>query len=429
MMRKFDRYTVLEVLRESAYGATYLVEHESLLCRRIIKCVKKIHPDYRSLLREARILQRIRCESIPVVYDVEEREDEFILVEEYIEGESMKNFLKRKKSLSESDLIDYSMQLCDLLIYIHDPEHKVLHLDLKPDNLLISDEKMKLIDFGSAICQFENESGYIASGTPCFAAPELFENGKMSEETDIYSMGKVFEYMLLYAKLSPKGYNEIIKMCVRASEKRFANALEVKEALKALNTGRVKCYEGGRWFSVTGIPTDYHSTYFAYLLAKALAKHGTVLFIDCNPKRNSESLERKAENETKEGFVYETEGITVAKRVLAGDVKGWRNRGYNFVVVDFGSALPDTAEVPFEESFLVGSFVPWTIRFFVEYVSRTVRSGNPHIVITEGNMRVPKGLSDHCLVSGPITKSSAKNVTCCILKKILKRKKLHVAKK
>ena len=106
MMRKFDRYTVLKVLRESAYGATYLVEHESLLCRRIIKCVKKIHPDYRSLLREARILQRVRCESIPVVYDIEELEgqlhdDDFEEYSEFLDNEEasdadLLNFLTRE---------------------------------------------------------------------------------------------------------------------------------------------------------------------------------------------------------------------------------------------------------------------------------------------------------------------------------------------
>ena len=150
-----DKYRFLKLMHQGIGGEVFLVEHKALACRRVIKTVKKTHPQYGSLVQEAKLLQQFHHPSIPIRYDVIESDTAAYLIEEFIEGESLRQYFLRLKSLSDVLLLTYSKQLCELLHYIHNPAHRVLHLDLKPENILISDCQIKLIDFeiGRASCR------------------------------------------------------------------------------------------------------------------------------------------------------------------------------------------------------------------------------------------------------------------------------------
>lgn len=86
------------------------------------------------------------------------------------------------------------IQLCSVLAYLHDREPKILHLDLKPDNILVNNGKLYLIDFGSAVEGAGRREGGL-TGTPGFAAPECYQ-GEAREQSDIFSAGKLMEFML-----------------------------------------------------------------------------------------------------------------------------------------------------------------------------------------------------------------------------------------
>ncbi|MCR5823532.1 MAG: serine/threonine protein kinase [Lachnospiraceae bacterium] len=414
-----DGYRILKVLKESPSGAVILAEHESLGARRIIKSLSAQHPDYAQLTREARIMQKFRNDAIPIIYDIREENGYTFLIEEFIEGESLKNYLKRHIKISGSEILDYSIQLSEILMYIHNPAHRVLHLDLKPENIIVSDHRMKLIDFGSAICREESGREQPIYGTPGFCAPEMSEGGDVNVATDIYILGKIFEYMLLFTPAAPAGYKRIVESCTRKAKMQFTDSGEVREALLALKKRKnVKRYEEGIWFAVTGIPTGYHSSCFAFNLALHLKKitGANVLVLDCNSDSNLEQLEDPDSYRESQEFSFEKDGITIAKRVFCEDVKGWRGRGYDFVICDFGTESSDAAEIYFEKKFLVGSLMPWTRAEWDAALSAAGYDKHTGVVITEGSSRFGSDKMKRCDIIENRTFRMSRKVTRCILK-------------
>ena len=414
-----DGYRVLKVLKESRSGVVMLAEHEGLGARRIIKCLSKEHPDYDRLTREARIMQRFRNEAIPIIYDIREGDGYTFLIEEFIEGQSLKDYLKRHIKLSESEILDYSIQLSEILNYIHNPAHKVLHLDLKPENIIVSDHRMKLIDFGSAICREESGSKQMIYGTPGFCAPEMTESGDVDYATDIYILGKIFEYMLLFTPVTPTGYRKVVDSCIRKAKIQFTDSGEVKAALVALQKKkRVQRYEEGMWFAVTGVPTGYHSSWFAYKLARLLIKitGANVLVLDCNSDSNLEQLEDSDSVRESHEFSFRKDGITIAKRVFYEDIKGWRGRGYDFVICDFGTESADAAEIYFAKKYLVGSLMPWTEAAWDAALSSAGYDKHTAVVITEGSRKYGSSKMAKCDIIENRTFRMSRKVTRCILK-------------
>ena len=414
-----DGYRVLKVLKESKTGAVILAEHEGLATRRIIKCILRDHPDHEQLTREARIMQRFRSEAIPTIYDIKEEDGKTFLIEEFIEGESLRNFLKRRKQISESEILDYSIQLSEILMYIHNPAHRVLHLDLKPENIIVSDHRMKLIDFGSAICREEIGSKQKIYGTPAFCAPEMLTGGDLCYATDIYILGKIFEYMLLFTPVAPAGYKRIVECCIRKAKMQFTDSGEVRDALLALQKKKkTKRYEEGMWFAVTGVPTGYHSSWFAFNLARLLKKitGANVLVLDCNSDSNLEQLEDSDSSRESQEYSFKKDGITIAKRVFYEDIKGWCGRGYDYIICDFGTESSDAAEIYFKKKYLVGSLMPWTAAEWDAALSSAGYDKRTAVVITEGSRSYGSDKMGKCDIIENRTFRMSHKVTRCILK-------------
>lgn len=384
-----DKYRVLRLLQHGIAGDILLVEHKALTCRRILKIIERNHPHYDFLVKEARVLQQFCHPSIPIIYDICEYDTKTYLIEEFIEGENLKQYFQRQGSLSEVLLLNYSIQLCEILQYIHGPAHRILHLDIKPENMLLSDYQLKLIDFGSAICQKKDELNTAYFGSPGFAAPEQMTAGALSEETDIYGLGKLMQYMLFYAEKVPKGFPEIVQNCLRTGAKRYTSADQVKQDLQRLKLKKTRKQPMEQWYAVAGIPTGYHSTVFALQLADYLKRRHkkSVLILDCNSVNGMEQLENyeTTSSEAQKSFVYERNNITIAKRVAPQEVKGWRGRGYSYIICDFGNLSVQTAGIPFTRCFCTGSMTAWTVDFWKQYLEELNPTQKNALIITEGD--------------------------------------------
>lgn len=388
-----DKYRFLKLMHQGIGGEVFLVEHKALACRRVIKTVKKTHPQYGSLVQEARLLQQFHHPSIPIIYDIAECDTAAYLIEEFIEGETLRQYFLRLKSISEALLLTYSKQLCELLHYIHSPAHRVLHLDLKPENILISDCQIKLIDFGSAICRKQEEPIGAFFGSPGFYAPEQAEAGCLSEQTDIYGLGRLLEYMLLYAKKSPKGFSDVVQNCLRNGRKRYTSVEQVKQEIEQLAHGKKasKTALAGRLFAVTGIPTEYHGTALAAVLASYFSKKGKrVLLLLCSRSSAQNSLEEEdaGEQEEMHGFVQERNGIMVAERVALQEVRGWRGRGYDYIICDLGANTPSATGLVFACWFCVGSMSEYTNRFWHRMLDEALQEQQTALIVTEGDVRL-----------------------------------------
>jgi len=153
-------------------------------------------------VKEARTIARLDHPGIVRIHDVFEENGTAYYVMDFIEGENLNDMVKREGPLPEGRALGYIRQVADALSYVHD--HKIMHLDVKPANVLVrkSDDKAILIDFGTAK-QYDSE-GTQTSTTPVglsvgYAPIEMTKPGGVqtfSPETDVYSLGATLYYLV-----------------------------------------------------------------------------------------------------------------------------------------------------------------------------------------------------------------------------------------
>ena len=152
-------------------------------------------------VKEARLIAALKNPHVIGIHDIFEENGTAYYVMEYIGGGSLKDMVKRKGALSEAEALDYIRQIGDALSYVH--ERKILHLDVKPANVLIDEGNVAvLIDFG--ISKRYDDTGSQTSSAPVgiskgFAPIEQYKQDGVSGFapcTDVYSLGATLYYLL-----------------------------------------------------------------------------------------------------------------------------------------------------------------------------------------------------------------------------------------
>lgn len=211
--------------------------------------IKKAFSD-KSSLNVHKTLKAVKHKNLPTIFHVIESETGFVVIEEYIHGETLRKKIDNKP-LSESQVMDYAIQLCEILKLLHNMKPPIIHRDIKPSNVLCSnDGVIKLIDFDAA-----KELNALASedtvtlGTKAFAAPEQFGYAKADNKTDIYCLGAAMFQLLTGKLFIPKSnldlYNgalkDVIKKCVQIDpDNRYKDIEGLKEDLAEIKTGKKK---------------------------------------------------------------------------------------------------------------------------------------------------------------------------------------------
>lgn len=151
-------------------------------------------------IAEASKLSALNHEGIVNVSNLFLENETAYYVMDYIDGYSLDVYLQQNGPLSEEVALDYIDQTCEVLKYVH--EKNMLHLDIKPGNLMVDNEgKVRLIDFGTAkqYDEYEGENtSTLLGSTPGYSAPEQ-NNSKVTSftpATDVYSLGATL-YKLL----------------------------------------------------------------------------------------------------------------------------------------------------------------------------------------------------------------------------------------
>ena len=189
-----------------------------------------------SILSEANILAKLRHPGIPIVYDIEEDEAFYYIIEEYVEGESLEKLLWNT-SVSQEYMIQIGIQLCGIVSFLHSQKpFPVLHQDLKPSHIIVCGNQVKLIDFGIASYITSRGKNYQNYGTKGFAAPEQYGLSQSDGRADIYALGVLLNIMLTgehpSRKLVGGRMGRIVQRCTRVNpEKRYKNILHLMEAL------------------------------------------------------------------------------------------------------------------------------------------------------------------------------------------------------
>jgi serine/threonine protein kinase len=150
----------------------------------------------KSFFEEGRALAQISHPSVVSVLNFFRENETVYMVMNYLEGASLQDFivtareLKRPKVFRESTIRSLFDEVLRGLRIVH--QHKMLHLDIKPANIFITeDNKAVLIDFGAAREVLNKEGQFVRPMyTPGFAAPEMYKrNAQLGPWTDIYAVG------------------------------------------------------------------------------------------------------------------------------------------------------------------------------------------------------------------------------------------------
>src|SRR6185312_15812859 len=125
--------------------------------------------------------------------------------------------------LTIGDAVEYVRHGCEALSYVH--SQQIVHRDVKPQNMILSEDGVILVDFGVArALGGDEDQGTIAVGTPRFMAPEVFAGGTVSAASDIFSLAATLWTLLIG---TPPRYGDTLKIDKIAP----ALAPEIKEAL------------------------------------------------------------------------------------------------------------------------------------------------------------------------------------------------------
>lgn len=184
-------------------------------------------------------LKSISNAHLTKIYDCSASHQTGIVIEEFINGMTLREYLNIKKTLSEEEMLKIVNELCDVLKVIH--TKNIIHRDINPENILISnDGVLKLIDFGIARePDKDKRQDTTILGTVGYAAPEQFGFTQTDTRTDIYAVGVLLNELLtgklpgemLYDKAP---YKKIIKKCIEIDARiRYQNVDELSKELKS----------------------------------------------------------------------------------------------------------------------------------------------------------------------------------------------------
>lgn len=203
-------------------------------------CVKKTLDIYSHDVYEQ--LASIRIEGVPAVKECVADDGKLIVVEEYVQGRSLKQVLDEHGLLNAEQAYEIAVQLADVLVRLHQLEPAIVHRDIKPSNIIIEKNgHVNLIDFNAArhVNADKNEDTRML-GTVYFAAPEQFGFGQSDERTDIYGLGATINYIMTGDKpgagIAECRFSDILKKCLMVDAKyRYQSAAELRGVLDMLN--------------------------------------------------------------------------------------------------------------------------------------------------------------------------------------------------
>lgn len=163
--------------------------------------------------REVAMMRRLEHEHLVTLSESYESAGSFALMMDYIAGGELFERIVEKEYLEEQEAVEYLRQLIEGLQHMH--SKNIVHLDIKPENILCVDtvsNRIKLIDFGLARELKPGEITRCALGTPDFIAPEALSFNEIRPETDMWSTG-VLAYVLLSGIMPFGGENDHETLC------------------------------------------------------------------------------------------------------------------------------------------------------------------------------------------------------------------------
>ena len=274
-----DLYQILSKVGSGGTGDVYLAYHLRLRKYVVVKKIKDNFVGHVNVRTEVDILKNLKHTFLPQVYDFVQLGTTVYTVMDYIDGYDMEEYIKSGIFVDEVTIIKWLEQMCEVLDYLHNQEHPIIHSDIKPANIRItSNGDICLIDFNISLDGDDNSQ--ITGITLPYASPEQFEKAMLFQShmnhqmitldgrSDMYSTAASFYYLMTgYQPAPPNGqkillrdwnlsYSEgLVNIIDRAMafdvNSRYGSMKEMQKALHSIykNTRKYKIYFFGTIFS------------------------------------------------------------------------------------------------------------------------------------------------------------------------------------
>ena len=258
-----DRYEVIEKIGSGGMSDVYKAKCRKLNRYVAIKVLKSEFSGDKTFVSkfraEAQSAAGLMHANIVNVYDVGEENGIYYIVMELVEGITLKKYIEKKGRLGVREAVSIAIQVAQGMEAAHN--HKIIHRDIKPQNIIISKEgKVKVTDFGIARAATSNTINSAVMGSVHYISPEQARGGYSDDKGDIYSFGIMFFEMLTgrvpfegettvaialqhiqddmdspkkYVPEIPISVEKIVLKCTqKKTEKRYQSAMELISDLK-----------------------------------------------------------------------------------------------------------------------------------------------------------------------------------------------------
>lgn len=200
-----DKYEILKMIGQGAMSKVYLAMDKRLNKQWAIKEIEKRAKDknneivIQSAIAEANLIKQLDHPAIVRIVDIIDNGNVIYIIEDYIEGENLSTILENNGAQPQELVIEWAMQICEALEYLHTRKPPIIYRDMKPANVMLKpDGNIKVIDFGIAR-EYKNQSlaDTVSLGTKGYAAPEQFGGkGQTDARTDVYCLGVTLYHLL-----------------------------------------------------------------------------------------------------------------------------------------------------------------------------------------------------------------------------------------
>jgi len=189
------KYRILKKIGSGGFGTVYLAEDTFLKSLRALKIPHRIGVQTEKLLQESALQSKLlQHPHIVKLLTVDVIDKVYIMVMEYIDGTDLETRIDDRNNLELPAALRYLRQILSAVGFAH--EHKVIHRDIRPSNVLIDKEdNIKVTDFGTSTLLLGKPFATTRIGSPPYMAPEQFE-GRAVLASDIYSIGCLFYEMV-----------------------------------------------------------------------------------------------------------------------------------------------------------------------------------------------------------------------------------------
>jgi len=198
--QQIGAYTLIGKLGKGGFGEVWLAEKRSqfIVKRVAVKLPLDDQVNFDAIRQEAQLWEAASGHPnvLPII-DADVYDGQVCIVSEYADGGSLHDRLKNESKLSAKDSVEMTIGILNGLEFLH--SRKIIHRDIKPQNILLQENTPRLADFGISRAMNTTAVSSQIIGTDAYMSPEAFD-GKRNVQTDIWSVGVVL-YQLLKGSL------------------------------------------------------------------------------------------------------------------------------------------------------------------------------------------------------------------------------------